>query len=389
MRDLLREKPASDWDLATSARPEEVQRVFKRVIPTGIQHGTVTVRLHGHSYEVTTLRGEGAYSDGRRPDNVEFVTEIEADLGRRDFTINAIAYDPIDDQLIDPFDGLGDLERGVVRAVGDALRRFSEDGLRVLRAARFAATLEFTLDADTEAAIAPTLETFRRVSAERVREEWLKALKARKPSVAFDIMARTGMLAVTAPMLAELGPSEWRLALAALDAVEADACLRLAALFAEVRDLGALSDWLTRYRFSNSEREQLLSLLRHPISTLPSNVSDPDLRRYARKVGRELVFDVAYLGGISATVRHGHDSAEARAAEALAARLKALVTDDVALTTKELCITGRDLMVALSIAPGPEVGKLLDRLLERVIDSPHLNTREELLSWARQLRAEG
>ena len=202
VRDLLMGRAVSDWDLATSALPGEVQTTFRRTIPTGIQHGTVTVIHGGQHYEITTLRGEGAYSDGRRPDNVEFVTEIEADLGRRDFTINAIAYDPIDDQLIDPFDGLGDLERGVVRAVGDALRRFSEDGLRVLRAARFAATLEFTLDADTEAAIAPTLETFRRVSAERVREEWLKALKARKPSVAFDIMARTGMLAVTAPMLA-------------------------------------------------------------------------------------------------------------------------------------------------------------------------------------------
>src|SRR6185369_11333407 len=130
VRDLLRGKDAKDWDIATDARPEEVVGMFRKVIPTGIQHGTVTVVLRGKHYEVTTLRGEGAYSDGRRPDKVEFVNDITADLARRDFTFNAIAIDPVDGHIIDPFDGQKDLAARVVRAVGNADERFIEDGLR-------------------------------------------------------------------------------------------------------------------------------------------------------------------------------------------------------------------------------------------------------------------
>ena len=136
----------NDWDIATDARPEEVMKLFRRVVPTGIKHGTVTVLLDDDGYEVTTLRGETSYSDGRRPDSVYFVDDIKDDLARRDFTINAIAYDPLADRLIDPFGGLRDLEAGVLRAVGDAGERFAEDGLRVLRAARFVATLEVELE---------------------------------------------------------------------------------------------------------------------------------------------------------------------------------------------------------------------------------------------------
>jgi len=388
MRDLLREKPAADWDLATSARPEDVKRVFNRVIPTGIEHGTVTVRKHGKSYEVTTLRGEGAYSDGRRPDQVEFVHDIVADLARRDFTINAIAYDPIADKLSDPFDGVGDLRRRVIRAVGDATRRFSEDGLRVLRAARFAATLEFTIDAETEAAIGATLDTFRKVSAERVREEWMKALKARKPSQAFEIMARTGMLAVTAPLLANLPDAEWRAALACLDLAEAEPCLRLSALFHPVADLGALAEWLTRYRFSNAEREQVLTLLRFHAPTDVDGLGDAALRRHARAASREWVHAAAQLGCLVAQARHGEGSQAHESALRLAERLRLLITADTALSSKELALTGRDLMAELALAPGPELGKILDRLLNAVIEEPSLNTRDALITLARRIRTE-
>src|SRR5512133_1169281 len=141
VRDLLRGRPAKDWGVCTDAHPEEAVSFFRKVIPTGIQHGTVTVVKHGVHYEVTTLRGEGAYSDGRRPDKVEFVDDISADLARRDFTVNAMAIDPVDGHLIDPWEGRKDLERRVLRAVGDPNERFAEDGLRVLRAARFSAPL--------------------------------------------------------------------------------------------------------------------------------------------------------------------------------------------------------------------------------------------------------
>jgi tRNA nucleotidyltransferase (CCA-adding enzyme) len=167
VRDLLRGAPAKDWDIATDARPEEVVASFRRVIPTGIQHGTVTVMVQGTGYEVTTLRGEGAYTDGRRPDSVEFVDDITKDLARRDFTFNAMAIDPIDGRLVDPFDGAKDLEASVVRAVGEAEERFAEDGLRVLRAARFAATLRCSIDGATKRAMASdrALSTFKKVSA--------------------------------------------------------------------------------------------------------------------------------------------------------------------------------------------------------------------------------
>src|SRR5688572_18520956 len=148
----LRGVPTSarnDWDIATDARPEDVTRLFRRVIPTGLQHGTVTVLAPNGQYEVTTLRGETTYTDGRRPDAVFFVDDIVDDLARRDFTINAIAYDPLEDRLIDPFDGIGDLTRRRLRAVGDAAERFAEDGLRVLRAARFVATLEVEIEPAT------------------------------------------------------------------------------------------------------------------------------------------------------------------------------------------------------------------------------------------------
>ncbi|HEV8547940.1 MAG TPA: hypothetical protein VGQ57_02910, partial [Polyangiaceae bacterium] len=193
----------NDWDIATSARPEDVMRLFRRVIPTGMKHGTVTVLLDGDSYEVTTLRGETTYTDGRRPDAVYFVDDIKDDLARRDFTINAIAYDVLADRLIDPFDGIADLKQRVLRAVGTPSERFAEDGLRVLRAARFVATLEVELDPATRQAIEPSLASYRKVSAERIRDEWLKTMKARAPSRAFEVMQKHGLLAITAPELVE------------------------------------------------------------------------------------------------------------------------------------------------------------------------------------------
>jgi tRNA nucleotidyltransferase (CCA-adding enzyme) len=389
LRDLLRGQPAADWDLATDARPEQVQAVFPRVIPTGIQHGTVTVRQRGVSYELTTLRGEGAYSDGRRPDSVQFVSDIHDDLGRRDFTINAIAYDPVADLLEDPYEGLVDLERRLIRAVGEPARRFGEDGLRVLRAARFAASLEFDLEAQTEAAIRPTLDTFRRVSAERVREEWIKALKARHPSRAFVIMRRTGILEVTCPALAALPEAVFASALQVLDASPHALCPRVAALLLPLRgELADVSAWLTQYRFSNAEREHVLRLLQHVLPAGSAAWSEGEVRRYARQVGRSYVPEVSALGMLAAEATHGSASEPVREAQRLRAQLAELVRPDTPLLTKELALSGRELMQELALAPGPRVGKLLDALLDRALDDPQINTRERLLEAARTLGAE-
>ncbi len=390
LRDLLRGRGAADWDLATDATPAQVQALFSRVIPTGIQHGTVTVRHRGKSYEVTTLRGEGAYSDGRRPDRVEFVTEIDQDLARRDFTINALAYDPVAGELVDPFGGLADLERGLIRAVGEPAQRFAEDGLRVLRAARFAATLEFAIEAETEAAIRPTLATFRKVSAERVRDEWLRALGARQPSRAFAVMRRTGILEVTIPELAALDEGRFERALIAVDHSRNDPCSRIAALFWSLRgELTRVADWLVRYRFTNQERARVVRMLEHAAPPGTAAWSDAEVRRYAQRVGRAFLPEVTELGVEAVRAYEGRESEAEHAAAKLRGRVERLVGADTPLTPGELALDGRELMEALALAPGPRVGQLLTGLLDRVLEDPSLNTRERLLDEARAIaRAE-
>jgi tRNA nucleotidyltransferase (CCA-adding enzyme) len=389
LRDLMLGRSAADFDLATDAQPSQVKEVFPKVLPTGIEHGTVTVRYRGKSYEVTTLRGEGAYSDGRRPDSVHFVTDVEEDLARRDFTINAMAYDPLSDTLTDPFDGQGDLARRLIRAVGVAEQRFSEDGLRVLRAARFCATLEFALEPLTEAAIERTLGTFRRVSAERVRDEWLKALRAREPSRAFLVMKRTGILEITFPELAALSPETFERSLSALDAAPADAVLRLAALFWPLHEQIARVDaWLSAYRFSNQERERVLRLLRFAEPGRDAPPSAVELRRRGHAIGRAHLREVSELGALLAHAHHGPESTAYASAREVVGASEALLASGAALSQKELSISGKDLIEALQLAPGPRVGELLQKLLADVLEDPELNQAPLLLARARRALTE-
>jgi tRNA nucleotidyltransferase (CCA-adding enzyme) len=386
LRDLLLGRTAADWDLATDALPEQVQRVFPRVLPTGIQHGTVTVRHRGGSYEVTTLRGEGAYSDGRRPDSVSFVSDIREDLSRRDFTVNALAYDPIEQTLVDPFHGAADLERRLIRAVGRAETRFSEDGLRVLRAARFCATLEFELEPSTEAAIASTLDTLRKVSGERVRDEWLKSLKAARPSRAFAVMRRSGILSVSAPQLADLPEPTWQSGLSAIDVLPGDPIVRLTALLWPLRsDRAALSDWLTRYRFSNQERERVLRAVSYALPASEATSSEGLVRRYARAVGRSALAELNTISSALAEAHFGAASTQASQQLELAERLRTLVTAETPLSQKELAVSGKELMQALALTPGPRVGQILDGLLEHVLDEPTDNQAPRLLELARKM----
>jgi tRNA nucleotidyltransferase (CCA-adding enzyme) len=408
VRDLLRGQPAKDWDVATDARPEEVMRIFHKVIPTGLQHGTVTVVLRHVHYEVTTLRGEGAYSDGRRPDKVEFVEDIVADLARRDFTINAIALDPVDGHLIDPFNGRSDLAARVVRAVGDARERFFEDGLRILRGARFAATLECSIDPDTERAMGEerSHQTFRRVSAERVRDEWLKSMRARRPSVAFNLMRRTGILDITCPELAATigfiqdkrhAHDVWDHTMACLDACDADPILRMAALLHDIgkpraqsiphQNIGAemAEEITTRLRFSNDERAHITALIRHHVIRYSDSWTDGDVRRWIRGVGVSLLKDVFRLA-IADLHGKGIDvSEEIAALERLRERSNRLLAAGAVLSPKDLALRGGDMMKALSVPPGPLVGEVLQDLVEIVTDEPADNTRERLLEHAQRL----
>jgi tRNA nucleotidyltransferase (CCA-adding enzyme) len=415
VRDLLVGRGVNDWDIATDARPGELLALFPRAIPTGVEHGTVTVVRDGHHYEVTTLRGEGTYSDGRHPDWVEFVDDITADLARRDFTVNAIAIDPLDGKVIDPFDGRGDLASKVLRAVGDPRERFAEDGLRVLRAARFVATLELTLDAATEAAIRPTLDTYRKVAQERVRDEWLKTMKAPAPSRAFEVMRRTGILEVTCPELVEgYGMKQnrwhahdvWRHVLECTDACGGDPVLRVAALMHDVGKprtrawsdetsdftfydhdrVGAeMAESITaRLRFSNDDRTRIVSLVRNHIFHHTSEWTDAAVRRWVRRVGPERVDDLWVLNEADVRAK-GRDPGEGLLAlTGLKEHVARVIAEGAALSTRDLKINGHDLMRELGIAPGRVIGELLGELLEMVTTDPSINERGALLARAKE-----
>lgn len=410
IRDVLLGRPISDWDVATSATPDRVQKIFRKVIPTGIEHGTVTVLHRGTPYEVTTLRGEGAYTDGRRPDQVFFVTDIERDLARRDFTVNAIAYDPLDERLIDPLGGLADLEARSLRAVGDAAERFGEDGLRILRGARFTATLGFDLDPTTEAAFHGAIGVFSKVSRERVRDEWIKTMRAERPSRAFDVMRRTGILDVTLPELVEQYGCEqnkwhaydvWHHTMAVLDAIVGDATDKLSALLHDIAKprTRAMSDktndytfynhervgadmadaFLREYRFSNDERQQVVHLVRHHLVCYQSSWTDAAVRRFVQRVGREGVDPLLRLAQADALGKGRPVEEELASLEELRGRVASLMAAGAALSTGDLAIDGRDVLARLDGRGGPIVGELLRELLEAVLEDPSLNARDPLL----------
>ncbi|MCL2448266.1 MAG: HD domain-containing protein, partial [Polyangiaceae bacterium] len=411
----------NDWDVATDARPPELLRIFPRAVPTGIDHGTVTVVASGGHYEVTTLRGEGTYTDGRRPDWVEFVDDIKADLARRDFTVNAMAVDPVSGEVIDPFDGRGDLTRGILRAVGDPRERFSEDGLRVLRAARFVASLEMTLDAATEAAIPATLDTFRKVAKERVRDEWVKAMKARAPSRAFEVMRRTGILDITCPeLLRGVGVEQnrwhafdvWRHGLECMDACTGDPILRVAALLHDVgkpatRAFSEKTNDYTFYdhdrvgaeiaepiaerlRFSNDERARIVSLVRHHLFHYSDEWTDAAVRRWIRRVGPERVGDLYVLNEADVRAKGRDFDADLQSLAALKGHVARVLAAGAALSTRDLKVNGHDIIRALGIRPGRVVGDILDALLEAVLSDPKANEPAVLIAKARAyLEAKG
>ena len=416
VRDTLRGERVNDWDVATTALPEKVQQTFRRVIPTGIGHGTLTVLWKGGAYEVTTLRGEGAYTDGRRPDSVVFVDDIDRDLARRDFTVNAIAYDPVDGRVADPFNGLVDMRNEVLRAVGEPIERFQEDGLRILRGARFVATLGFELEEATEAAFRGALDTFRKVSPERVRDEWMKAMTASTPSRAFEVMRRTGILEVTYPELLEQVGCEqnqwhaydvWGHTMRVLDESAGDSVERIGALLHDVakprtraksdktRDwtfyhhekVGAdMADrWLRDYRFSNQERDLVVGLIRHHLICYTSEWTDAAVRRFIKRVGADSIDPLLRLGEADALGKGRNVDEELEALKELRGRIDQAIEEGAALTTQDLAIGGNDVIEHLDGGAGPAVGEILRDLLERVIEDPSLNTRDKLMPIVEKL----
>lgn len=384
VRDMVRGVPPKDFDVATSALPEQVQGAFKKVIPTGIQHGTVTVVIGGHHVEVTTFRSEGDYHDGRRPSSVSFETDINEDLSRRDFTINAMAYDPISRDLVDPFGGQADLQARVIRCVRDAHERFSEDGLRALRAVRFAAVLGFTIEPATLAAIPPTLPVFRKVALERVREELVKTLLTPRAESGLTLLAETGLLDVFLPELARADTEAARLARAAAQAAPAEAELRLAALLADLVSGPQAKDIGIRLKFPTKVAELVGLLVAHAALEAQLGASDPALRRLLAKVG---------LGTLESLLAVAHARIQIRVPEKLPdflrlqERLRTLAAEKPPLSAKELALTGGNIMAALGVGPSPIVGEATRFLLESVLDDPTLNQSERLKDLLRTWQA--
>lgn len=372
VRDVLLGLPAEDWDLATSATPAEVQSAFRRTVPTGIDHGTITVlvRSPGASapvpVEVTTFRGEADYIDGRRPSAVVFHRSLVDDLARRDFTVNALAWDPWTATFTDPFGGLADLEAATIRAVGDPVLRFSEDGLRTMRAVRLCATRQLALEPATAAAIPGALAVLAKVSRERVHVELVKLLAADVPSRGLVPMHDTGIWPLA---LAPLSDDERAAAIEAVDRLPNDAVLRLARLLWPHARAGALAlveATLDGLRLGRGERSRLAALL-GPGALALEGAADPlAIRRAAARLGREHLESALALLDVSVDRRAQVQSAIAGAP----------------LSPAELAVKGRDLVAAGIASPGPQLGALLGELFEHALAHPEDNTSERLLAIA-------
>jgi tRNA nucleotidyltransferase (CCA-adding enzyme) len=419
VRDMIAGRPPADFDLATDARPDAVVALFRTfAIPTGLKHGTVTVLTETRRpVEVTTFRGAGEYLDGRRPTSVTYVDSLDEDLGRRDFTMNAIAYDPLAGVVTDPYDGQGDLARGLIRAVGDPLVRFREDGLRPMRGVRQAAQLEFEIAPPTLAAIPQTLDVFRKVSAERIRDELFKMLGARRPSRGLALMHTTGLLGEVIPELLEgVGCTQNRFhkhdvfehTLSVVDETGGDPVLRLGALLHDVGKprarqpregapgeysffkheyVGAeMADAICRrLKLANADRERVVALVKNHMFFYMPDWSDGTIRRFVRRVGgQEGLADLFALREGDVRGRGFGENPDVELGE-LRRRISEVAHEDAALKVTDLAIDGRDVMRILGIPPSREIGVLLERLLERVLDDPSLNEREKLEALLREL----
>ena len=409
VRDSLLGLTPHDWDLCTSALPQQGMELFgeEKCIPTGLQHGTVTVKQGGGLYEITTFRTEGAYTDGRHPDEVHFVPDVREDLARRDFTINAMAYNA-KEGLVDPFGGQADLQSGILRAVGVPHQRFTEDALRILRLYRFAARFGFSIDPPTAQAAQELCAHLDCVSVERIEEELAKLLSAPAPAAYLD----EKILGVVLP---ELSPE----ALAAAKPV-VDACpageqalpVRLAALLLSLGEDGTRRT-LRRLRCSNACIEETAVLVREargrdgsfsedrplgwdPVAEgnragdgMARIVSEekatvtPDFTIYARRLlGKYNLCTVQRLAALGTALQPEH-AADFAALSELAERLDA---DGVCCRISQLAVNGRDLMAA-GVPAGPGIRKVLEALLDGVIREEYPNERQALLAAVQQLAA--
>ena len=375
VRDSLLGQTPHDWDLCTSATPEQVLELFGEAhcIPTGLQHGTVTVKHGGELYEITTFRTEGAYSDGRHPDHVAFVPDVKEDLARRDFTINAMAYNA-EEGLIDPFGGQNDLAAGIVRAVGEPQRRFEEDALRILRLYRFAARFRFAIDPATGQAARALCRHLDCVSEERIAEELSRLLAAPAPGAYLE----AEVLAVIFPELDAAELPESRRILDALEPGMEHVPVRLAALLCPLGEAGARAA-LRRLKCSNALTGTVATLVREAAAEMPGAALTLTARRFLSR------YDLATITDLTALCSARHPE-QAEAFAALQQEAARLVETNACCRINQLAVNGRDLMDA-GIRPGPGLRRVLEALLEQVLTGQLPNEKAALLAAAAQVAA--
>ena len=418
MRDVLLGRAAKDWDLTTDARPDRMLHLFPGAVYENA-FGTVAIRRDGEVMEITTFRHEHEYADFRRPHRLEFGDDIGLDLARRDFTVNAIAWgleasaDPrAEPAIVDPYDGLADLDAGLLRAVGDPDARFREDALRMVRAVRLAATLELEVEPATRSAIAANASLVAHLSGERVGAELSRLLAAPRPSIGLRLAQETGLLAVISPELAAQhglpqnkidGEDLWDHTLRSVDAAPPERpIVRLAALLHDIGKPATRADGhfhhhdavgaaqaeelLRRLRYPRAAAEEVVHLVRHHMFTVDPDASDAAIRRFIKRIGRDRIDALLEL-------RRADDIGSGRPAEspslvAFRARIEAELAAAAALDRYALKIDGTDLMRELGLQPGPRLGRVLDELVEQVIADPALNEAPTLLLLAQGMLAE-
>jgi len=407
VRNLALGQSPKDYDLTTDAKPEQVMKMFRKVIPTGIKHGTVTVLFRGEAYEITTFRAEGKYSDGRRPDEINYITDLKEDLKRRDFTINSMAICLNTGVLEDPNGGMEDLNKRIIRAIGKAEERFQEDGLRLMRACRFACQLDFTIEPRTLKAIGVTRAKLEHISAERIRDELIKIITAPKPSIGLELLEQTKLLPYVLPELEKAkgvtqhGNHKYDVYYHSLHscnyAPSENLEVRLAALMHDLgkpltkkegdgqtfhfhnhETLGAdlAEKRLRQLKFPNYTVKRVVHLIKHHMFHYTPDWTDGAVRRFIARVNPDYLRDLfllrlADIQGIGGETRN--NLAE------LKERIEQVQVSDAAFRVKDLNISGNDLADKGQIPKGPQMGKVLDFLLETVLEDPSLNTPEKLL----------
>lgn len=412
VRDSILGRKPDDWDITTLAKPEEIKRLFPRTIDTGIRHGTVTVMLDKEGFEVTTYRIDGDYEDGRHPKEVTFTASLEEDLKRRDFTINAMAYNE-HQGLVDLYGGLADMEAGMIRCVGDAKERFTEDALRMMRAVRFSAQLGYRIEEATKTAITALAPDLQKISAERIQAELIKLVISAHPDY-LRIAYETG---ITAQILPEFdlcmetpqnNPHHCYTVgehiLHAMQAIEPDKVLRLGMLFHDIGKpqtmtvdeegithnkkhpaVGAemTKKILRRLKFDNDTTEKVVKLVLYHDQDI--GATQAGVRRAMNRIGEDIfpMLFAVHRADISAQSDYMREE-KLRKFSYIEELYDTVRSQGDAVNLKDLAITGRDL-IAQGMKPGREIGAVLQSLLEQVLEDPSLNTPEQLLEISKKI----